>query len=281
MRIGDYEIDSVDSGRFRLDGGAMFGVVPKVLWERTNPADDKNRIDMALRCMLVRGYGKTVLVDCGIGEKWNDKQKAMYAIDHSQFQMDSALARHNVKRSEVTDVIISHLHFDHVGGATRFASDGKVELTFSNANYHVHRANLAHAHAPCEKDKASFIDLTIRPLEESGRVTLHDDAFELAPGLRTWITNGHTAGQQLVKVGTRENTVLFCGDTIPTASHVPVPYVMGYDMYPVTTIEEKKAFLPQAFEERWTLFWVHDPLIAACKVNYSDRKFSRGEVIDL
>src|SRR4051812_33343969 len=127
MRFGDYEVDAVDSGRFRLDGGAMFGVVPRVLWEKTNPPDDKNRIAMALRCMLVRGHGKTVLVDCGIGEKWNDKQKEIYAIDHSQFQMDSELARHNVNRGDVTDVILSHLHFDHVGGATRFGAGGKVE----------------------------------------------------------------------------------------------------------------------------------------------------------
>jgi glyoxylase-like metal-dependent hydrolase (beta-lactamase superfamily II) len=281
MRFGDFEVNAVDSGRFRLDGGAMFGVVPKVLWEKTNPADEKNRIDMALRCMLVRGHGKTVLVDCGIGEKWNDKQKEIYAIDHSRFQMDSALAEHKVSRSEVTDVIISHLHFDHVGGATRYGVDGKIELTFPNARYHVHRANLSHAHAPSEKDKASFIDLTIRPLEESGRITLHDDSFELVPGLSTWVTNGHTPGQQLVKVASKESSILFCGDTIPTASHVPVPYVMGYDMYPVTTIEEKKKILPQAFEEKWTLFWVHDPLIAACQVAFKDGKFSRGPAVTL
>lgn len=281
MQFGDYEVTSVDSGRFKLDGGAMFGVVPKVLWERTNPADDRNRIDLALRCMLIRGHGKTVLVDCGIGEKWSEKQIDIYAIDHSRHEMNAALGLRDVKPEEVTDVIVSHLHFDHVGGATRLDKAGKAQLVFPNAQVHVHRANLSHAHAPSEKDRASFIDLTIRPLEESGKLTFHDDAVELAPGLTTVVTNGHTPGQQLVRVTSGGKTILFCGDTIPTASHVPVPYVMGYDLYPVTTIEEKKKILPQAFEENWTLFWVHDPLVAASKIQFTDGKFSRGETVNL
>ncbi len=281
MKLGSLEVSTIETGRFRLDGGSMFGVVPKVLWEKTNPSDDKNRITMALRCLLIRGSGRTILVDCGAGTKWNDKQIDMYAIDHSQYEMDKSLASVGVKREDVTDVILTHLHFDHVGGATRFDENKNVILSFPRANFLVQEENVAHAHAPTEKDRASFIESTIEPLRASGHMKLLKGDTELIPGVKIIVTHGHTPGQNLVHVSGEEKNILFCGDTIPTASHIPVPYVMGFDLYPMTTIEEKKKLLKQAVEEGWILSWAHDPTTAACTVQYKDGRYSRGSDVTL
>ncbi len=273
LRVGPYELEALETGRFGLDGGAMFGVVPRVLWEKSNPPDSKNRIEMALRCLLIRGNGRVILVDSGIGEKWNDKTRAMYAIDHSRYQLDRALQEKGLSRKDVTDVIITHLHFDHVGGTTSYDGKGGVELTFPNAKCYIQKANLGHAHAPTEKDRASFIGETIEPLEKSGRLVAVEGNFEFAPGVTAWVTEGHTPGQQLVKVTDGKTTVLCCGDTIPTASHVPIPWVMAYDLFPLTTMAEKKEILSLAVKEGWHLFWVHDPFVAASTVKAVDKRY--------
>lgn len=276
MQIGDYQISFVEMGRFRLDGGAMFGVVPKVLWQKTNPADDRNRIDMSLRGMLIRGKGRAILVDCGIGTKWSEKQIDIYAIDHSKDDVDRSLAFHQISREQITDIVLTHLHFDHVGGATRFNAEGEIELSFPNANYYVQERNLGHAHAPTEKDRASFIEQTIQPLENSGRLKVIEGERELLPGVRVLVTNGHTPGHQLVRVMSGKETILFCGDTIPTSSHIPVPYVMAYDLQPLVTMDEKKEILEQAVKENWALCFAHDPLMAVCHVVKKEGRYERG-----
>jgi glyoxylase-like metal-dependent hydrolase (beta-lactamase superfamily II) len=281
MKMGEYEIQAVESGFFGLDGGAMFGVVPKVLWEKTNPADASNRILMALRCLLIQGHDRTFLVDTGIGERWSDKQKSMYAIDHSQFTLESSLEKLGVHREDVTDVIFTHLHFDHVGGATRMGREGASELTFPNARHYIQEKNLAHAHAPSDKDRASFLEHTLSPVLKSDRLVTLTGPEELSPGVSIWVTEGHTPGQQLVKVKSGRETLLFCGDTIPTASHIPLPYIMGYDLFPMTTLEEKKVILESAVQEQWTLAFVHDPKIAACRVEKANGKFMRGNSVVL
>lgn len=286
MRVGDYEIHSIESGNFRLDGGAMFGVVPKVLWERTNPSDPKNRIDLGLRLLVVKGVagtvkGRVVVVDCGIGQKWDAKSTEIYHIDHSQHDLQRGLATIGLKASDVTDVLVSHLHFDHVGGALDWTAEGKCQVAFAKAQYYVQEENLRHAHSPTEKDRASFIEHTIKPLEDTGKLKALPGPSEILPGIELLITHGHTPGQQLVKVRGPEATVLFCGDTIATSSHVPVPYVMGYDLYPVTVMQEKKKILQQAIEENWILAWSHDPYVAANRVSYADGKFKKGESIAL
>jgi glyoxylase-like metal-dependent hydrolase (beta-lactamase superfamily II) len=273
MQIGPYRVDFLDTGRFRLDGGAMFGVVPRVLWEKSNPPDTKNRIDMALRTMLIRGNGKVILVDSGIGTKWSEKLVDIYAIDHSTYQLDTALASVGCTRDEVTHVVLTHLHFDHVGGATRFDATGKAVLTFPNADYLVQFDNLGHAHAPSEKDKASFIEYTIKPLEDSGRLVGVNGEKEIAPGVHILVTHGHTPGHQLVKVSSKEETILFCGDTVPTASHIPIPWVMAYDLYPLTTMEEKRDLFIQAVKGNWKLAFCHDPKIAFCGLTCEDGKY--------
>ncbi len=281
MRLGTFQVNAVETGRFRLDGGAMFGVVPKVLWEKTNPADEKNRITMALRSLLIRGEGRTILVDCGAGTKWSDKLIDIYAIDHSQYDIDTSLAALGIHRDQVTDVVLTHLHFDHVGGATRYNEQREVVLSFPNATYYVQEENLSHAHAPSEKDRASFIDSTIAPLQQSGRIKSLKGDSEIVPGVKILVNHGHTPGQNLVTVTGDNKTVLFCGDTIPTASHIPVPYVMGFDLYPMTTIQEKKKLLQKAVEEDWILCFAHDPVTAACTVRLFDGKFSRGNDVEL
>jgi len=281
MRFGEYEVDSVDAGRFRLDGGAMFGVVPRVLWEKTNPPDEKNRILMALRCFLIRGNGKTILIDTGIGTHWNEKERAMYAIDHSQRTLESELARLGVDAAQITDVVITHLHFDHVGGATERREGQPPRLAFANARYWIHRLNFTHSCCPSVKDRASFVEETLRPLSESPQVRRAGAEVEIAPGVRTWVTHGHTPGQQLVVIYAGDQALFFGGDTIPTSSHVPLPYVMAYDLQPMVTIEEKKAILDRIAGGRGILAFVHDPDRAACRVNFSNGKYSRGEDVTI
>lgn len=266
MRIGEWEVGSLDTGRFRLDGGAMFGVVPKVLWEKQNPSDDKNRIEMALRGLVLKGKGRVIVVDPGIGDKWDAKQIEMFGIDHSERTLDRALALHKLRREDVTDVVVSHLHFDHVGGCTRWAGPGKAELAFPNAVYCVHERNIKHSHAPTPKDRASFMEHTIEPVLKSGRLKVVGENHELATGVTAWVTDGHTPGQLLVKVSGKEGTVFFCGDTIPTATHIPIPWVMAYDLHPMVTMEEKRRILERAADESWILAWVHDPFRAASTV---------------
>ncbi len=280
MKIGEFEVRSFDTGRFRLDGGAMFGVVPKVLWEKSNPADPKNRIEMALRGLVIRGMNRVILVDPGIGEKWDAKQAEMFAIDHSRFSLDTALKAHKLRREDVTDVVVSHLHFDHVGGCTRLVS-GKTELNFPNATYYVHGRNAEHAHAPTPKDKASFLDQNIKPLLDSGKLKTVGDDHEFAPGIKAWITDGHTPGQLLVKITGPEGTILFCGDTIPTASHIPEAWVMAYDLHPMATMAEKRKILEKAAAGDWILAWVHDPFRSASRVKRDGGRIVRGEDVSL
>lgn len=264
-KLGAYELHAIEGGEFRLDGGAMFGVVPKVLWERSNPADEKNRIRMNVRSLLIVGNGRKILVDSGLGHTWNTRQIEMFAIDYSRFELLRSLQAVGVSPEEITDVVISHLHFDHVGGA----------IAFPAATYWVQKANLSHAHAPTEKDRASFLKEIIDPFFASGRVKVIDGNVEIAPGISTWVTHGHTPGQNLVKVTDGRETVLCCGDTIPTSSHIPIPWVMAYDLHPMTTMEEKRVILKHAAAENWTLFWVHDPFHPAHTITEKDGRYQK------
>ncbi len=278
IRAGDWELATIDTGRFRLDGGAMFGVVPKTLWERTNPADEKNRIAMAARSLLLKRKDRVILVDAGIGSRWSEKHKTIYAIEHDDRAFEAALMAHGVRREDVTDVVFSHLHFDHLGAATR-EKNGVVELTFPNASYLVQEKQLSHAHHPTEKDRASFRDELLAPLESTGRLATLNGNGEIFPGARVETSNGHTFGHQTIVVQAEGATFAFTGDAIPTASHVPVPYVMGYDLQPMLCLEEKKDLLGQAVRENWVLVWTHDPFRAASRVVFEGGKYRAGEAI--
>jgi len=281
MKIGEYEVRSLNTGYFKLDGGAMFGSVPKVLWEKTNPADEKNRIQMALRCLLIRSSNRCILVDCGIGTRWESKYTEMYAIDQSSENLEKALTDNGVQLSDITDVIITHLHFDHIGGATKFDEQGKIQLSFPNADIYIQEENLNQALRPTPKDRASFVLDLIAPLQERGRLKTLKAEQDLFPGISILIANGHTVGQQLVKVGDGKNTVVHCGDLIPTSSHIHIPYVMGYDLAPVITMQEKEKLLAQAVEEKWILVWEHDPFISAGTVKNEDGKYRLEKEVSL
>jgi glyoxylase-like metal-dependent hydrolase (beta-lactamase superfamily II) len=270
MRIGNYEIHSIETGRFALDGGAMFGVVPWVFWSKTNPPDDRQRITLAARCLLIRGNGKTILVDTGNGSKWNEKLKDIYRLDNSRFRLEDSLSQAGVKPEEVTDVILTHCHFDHCGGSTKLIN-GKLEPAFPNATHYVQKAHWELAINPTERDRASFIKDDFVPLAERGLVKFVNGEQELFPGIRVLVCNGHTAAQQLPLLSDGKTSMLFCCDLVPTASHIPFPYIMGYDVRPLVTLEEKKRILMRAEKEEWILFLEHDPSIEAITLKQGEK----------
>lgn len=278
MKIGDYKIAALDTGTFALDGGAMFGIVPKTIWNRKNPADEKNRIDMALRCMLIVGAGRTIVVDAGIGGKFSAKHTEIYKVDVNKSDIHKSLDEHGIAVDDVTDVILTHLHFDHAGGAT-YLEDGIAQPTFANATYYVQKDHLTLAQNPSEKDKGSFRAENFEPLLEAGRLKVISGEQELLPGVSLIISNGHTTGQQLVKVSDGASTLVYCADLIPTSSHLPIPYVMSYDIFPVTTISEKKKLLHDASEGDWMLFFEHDPVVEIVKIKKGQKGFEIKEVV--
>jgi glyoxylase-like metal-dependent hydrolase (beta-lactamase superfamily II) len=280
MTIGPYEVLCVETGRFGLDGGAMFGVVPRTLWERTNPPDERNRITMAARALLLRGNGRTILVDTGNGTKYSDKARSIYKFDNSTYTLAGSLREHGVAPESVTDVILTHLHFDHAGGGTVMAG-GKVEPTFPNARYYVQRAHWDAAHHATERDKASFLPDDYLPLMEHGLLEFVDGEREILPGIKVMLFYGHTTALQCPLISDGRTSLLYCADLMPTASHVQLPWIMGYDLRPLVTLEEKRHILRRATEEQWILVFEHDPAIAAARVIHNEKGYAAGERIDL
>ncbi|HTY36665.1 MAG TPA: MBL fold metallo-hydrolase [Bacteroidota bacterium] len=273
MIIGDYEIVPLETGRFSLDGGAMFGVVPWVFWSKMNPPDERQRIELAARCWLIRGRGRTILVDDGNGTKWNDKLKDIYRLDNSTGDLQTSLRKHGVSENDVTDVILTHLHFDHAGGSTRI--DGSTIIpSFPNAKFYVQRKQWELSQKPTDKDRGSFMRDDFVPLMDHGVLELVDGEGEILPGIEVLVCNGHTDAQQLPKISSGPTTMLFCCDLIPTTSHLPWPYVMAYDVRPLVTIEEKKKVFGRAYEEGWILFLEHDPSTTAITLKASEKGFA-------
>lgn len=240
---------------FALDGGAMFGTVPKTLWERKFPANQLNRITLAARSLLISGEGRHILVDAGVGQKWSEKYQEIYEV--SEPLLTENLAKHNLTPADITDVIFTHLHFDHSGGATKTV-DGKTVLTFPNAVHYVQEDNYNWAIRPNPREKASYLKENIQPLDASGRLKKINGSIELFPGIFTIVSDAHTKGQQLVKVTDGDRTVCFCADLIPTTAHISLAWVMGYDVFPLGILTEKKALLDQAIQEDWLLVFQHD-----------------------
>ncbi|GJQ21737.1 MAG: MBL fold metallo-hydrolase [Bacteroidia bacterium] len=272
MKIGPYDIVPIETGRFALDGGAMFGIVPWVFWSKTNPPDERQRIDLAARCLLIRGHGRTILVDDGNGTKFTEKLKDIYKLDTSKFSLHDSLARHGVLPEDVTDVLLTHVHFDHAGGST-VRQNGELLPAFPNARYYVQKAHWDLAQRPGEKDRGSFMKDDFVPLAEHRVLEFTDGEGELFPGIRLIVCNGHTTAQQLPLISDGKTSMLFCCDLIPTMSHVPLPYVMAYDVRPLMTIEEKKKILGRASDEGWILFLEHDPNVEAITVKPSEKGF--------
>ena len=281
LKIGEYDVHPIPTGQFGLDGGAMFGTVPKVLWEKSNPPDDKNRIAMEARGLLLVGPTRRVLIDCGnggdfiakYGEKLGGKFTEMYGLDASGPSLEKSLRKYGLGYEDITDVILTHLHFDHAGGGTTERA-GQLVPTFPKAQYYVQRANLENAKKPNIREKASYFPANIEPLERSGHLQQIDGAKEILPGISVLISNGHTRGHQMVKISDGQNTLLYCGDVVPTSSHVRLAWVMGYDLEPLRLIEEKTSVLGPAADEKWYLFFEHDPYCDAARIVRSGPDFA-------
>jgi len=273
VKVGPYEIHPIETGRFRLDGGAMFGIVPKPLWAKTNPPDDRNRILLAARAMLIVGNGRKILIDNGNGTKFTEKQVDIYDLDMSRYNLDASLAHYGLTVKDITDVVLTHLHFDHAGGST-YRENDTLFPTFPNAKYYVQKDHWYQATHPNEKDRGSFMPDDFLPLHAEGVLEFVDGEGELFPGIEVLVMNGHTTAQQLPKISDGETTLLYCCDLFPTASHIPLPYIMAYDLRPLTTLEEKRKILARAHEEQWLLFFEHDPNIVSGTVGLSDKGFS-------
>ncbi|MDZ7714588.1 MAG: MBL fold metallo-hydrolase [Balneolaceae bacterium] len=282
-KLGPFTLYSIETGRFKLDGGAMFGVVPKTLWSRHIEVDDKNRIPMAMRCLLIASENtdKLYLIDNGCGTKFNEKMEHIYGLDHSHSNLLDSLSTHGFSPSDITDIIFSHLHFDHCGGTTYYDENGNIKHTFENATYHVPEKHWETANNPNAREKASFLKDNINPIGESGRLHLVEENHEYEKGLTAIPVNGHTISQQLPKIQHNGKTVVFAADLLPTHVHVPLPWVMGYDMYPTKTLEEKEQILKKATEENWYFFLEHDATEEIISIGKEDGKFIAGEGIAL
>ncbi len=277
MQLGVCEVSSVLDGTFALDGGAMFGVVPRALWERGDPPDQENRITLALRCMLVRVDERAILVDTGIGDKWSPRELSRFAIERGNGLL-GALEAFGLGREDITDVVLTHLHFDHAGGVTRKGTNGALELTFPRARHHLQRRNLKHALAATVRDRASYLPENFELLARSSQLVLLDGPQEIAAGVDVLLFEGHTYGQQLVRVRSPQRSpesktrwLLYGADIIPTSSHLGAAFVMGYDLMPDVTAREKERVLKRASEEDGAIVFEHDPKIAAATIRFDDR----------
>lgn len=283
VEFGNFDLYAVEAGRFRLDGGAMFGVVPKTLWSKQITADDKNRIPMGMRCLLIKSKesGKIYLVDNGSGDKFNEKMASIYDLDYEHSDLVSSLEKCGVEPAGITDMVFTHLHFDHCGGTTTYDENGNNSEVFPNATYHVNKRHWETATNPNAREKASFFPENIDPIKNSGRLNLVDDNHEFEPNLETLPMDGHTAGQQLPVLKNKLSTLVYAADLIPTFAHIPLPWVMGYDMKPIQTLKEKESFLNKAADENWFLFLEHDAEHEVVTIQKENGKFMLKDSLSL
>ena len=272
MKFGDYRVEVVSDCEFRLDGGAMFGVVPRNLWAKACPPDEQNRIRMNMNCLFIEGHGERILIDTGIGDKWSEKHREMYGIDRKQSFDESLRSVAGVGSESITIIINTHLHFDHAGGNTVLDESGKASPAFPNARYFVSSAEYEHAEAPSERDRASYLPDNWRPLKDSGQLELKESEYEVVPGLRMETHAGHNRSMQCARLEQGSQTLFGFADLVPMMAHVPFAWIMGFDLYPVETLEAKKKLIPQAARENWTCLFYHDPDQALGRIVERDGK---------
>ncbi len=266
MLFGDYRVELVPDTEFRLDGGAMFGVVPRTLWSRVCPPDAENRIRMNMNCVFIDTGAERILIETGIGEKWSTKHTEIYGIARARPLAESLRSIAGVEPERITIVINTHLHFDHAGGNTVLNEAGAAVPAFPNARYFVSKAEWEHAEAPSERDRASYLPENWQPVSASGQLELKAADYEVAPGLRMETHAGHNRSMQCWRLDTQGQTLFGFADLVPMRAHVPFAWIMGYDLFPVETLEVKKKLLPQAAREGWACLFYHDPEEPLCKV---------------
>ena len=259
MQFGEYRVEIIPNTEFRLDGGAMFGVVPRNLWARACPPDEQNRIRMNMNCVFVEAGSEKILIETGIGERWSAKQTAMYGITRQRPFAESLRAIAGVETKEITIVINTHLHFDHAGGNTKLEDGGQAVPAFPNARYFISRDEYEHAEDPSERDRASYLPDNWQPLRAGGQLELKDPTYEVVPGLRLENHPGHNRSMQCWRLDRDGRTLFGFADLVPMRAHVSFAWIMGYDLYPVETLAAKKKLLPQAARENWTCLFYHDP----------------------
>jgi len=277
MRFGDIELFSLSDGIMRLDGGAMFGVVPRVFWEKTNPADELNRIAIGVNPLLLKADGVNILVDTGNGDKFSEKLLKIYGIEREPTLLKS-LSDADLRPEDIEIVINTHLHFDHCGGNTLVDASGKLMPTFPNARYIVQKMEWEDATRLNELTKGSYLPENFIPLMQAGRIELVDGDMEVYPGVTVVHTPGHNRGHQSVKIESDGKTAFYLGDMIPTAAHVPLPYIMGYDLYPLELLEVKRRILREALEGRWLMIFEHDPKVRMGYLREGNGKLTVEEV---
>ena len=285
LNIAGYEIHAIPTGLFALDGGAMFGTVPKALWQKTNPADSLNRIQMEARALLLVSPVKKILIDTGngtdfiakYGEKAGTKFAEIYGVNSEGVSLESSLAAQGLSTSDITDVILTHLHFDHAGGATK-SVNGKIVPTFENATYHLQKANYETALHPNIREKASYLKANFEPLIAAGILKLIDGPQKnYMPGISLFVSNGHTVGHQVVIIEDVNAQLFYCGDVIPTSTHIRSAWIMGYDLEPLKIIQEKSALLNLTEGKTSYLFFEHDPYCDVATVEKSNDDFKAKE----
>ena len=262
---------TIDTGLFKLDGGAMFGVVPKSIWQKLNPPDENNMCTWAMRCLLIEDNNRLILIDNGIGNKQDAKFMSHYYL-HGDDTLDRSLAKHGFNTNDITDVFLTHLHFDHCGGSVIREGD-KLNTAFKNATYWSNKNHWDWAITPNAREKASFLKENILPIQESGQLQFipSEEGVQFSDHMRVRFTYGHTDAMMIPQIDYKGHTILYMADLLPSTMHIPLPYVMAYDMFPLQTLKEKKDFLEEACSKEYVLFLEHDPLVECCTLQQTEK----------
>jgi len=262
---------AINAGHFKLDGGAMFGVVPKSIWHKLNPADENNMCSWALRCLLIEDGDRLILIDNGMGNKQDTKFFSYYFL-HGNDSLERSLKKHGFGYDDITDMVMTHLHFDHCGGSIKYNNDKtKLDLAFKNATYYCNEKHWEWASHPNAREKASFLKENIQPIKESGQLKFIDESSALIPCVSFIEVYGHTEAMMLPVIDYHGETIAYMADLIPSAAHIPIPYVMGYDTRPLNTLKEKEIILNKAVDNNWKLFFEHDPLVELVSLERTEK----------
>ena len=275
------KIHVLHTGYFKLDGGAMFGVVPKSIWNKLNPADENNLCNWAMRCLLIEDGDRLIIIDTGIGNKQDEKFYRHYYLSETKDLRDLVKEK-GYSPENITDVFLTHLHFDHCGGAIK-KEDDKLVPAFPNATYWSNQKHWDWATHPNEREKASFLTENIFPIEECGKLKFikYEEGIPFTPNIKVRFVNGHTGAMMLPQITYKGRTIVYMADLLPSVGHIPLPYVMAYDMFPLTTLQEKKSFLEEGLSKNYILFFEHDPINECCELQATERGIRSGRTFRL